>query len=235
MKPGRAEISIIVPVLNEAGLIRRCLEHLRERAAGVEIVVVDGGSTDGTLELASGIADRVLRTKANRAAQMNAGAAAARGEVVWFVHVDLTVPVDCLDQINGCLAQPNAVGGFFRIRLPQRGFVYRLTDEFAHYVGLALRMRCGDHGIFCRRRDFVEIGGFPEVSLMEDVAFFRLLRKRGRVYVCKSRIVVDDRRYRAIGPARLTFAYGLIGALYFCRAPLPWLTRLYARLCCPRS
>ena len=226
------EISIIVPVLNEAPLIAGFLQHLRVRAPDAEIIVADGGSTDGTAEALEKTGTQVVKTRPNRAAQMNAGAHVAGGSILWFLHVDLTVPEGCLDEIRRSLAEPGVVGGFFRIRLPGSGLVYRLTDEFAHYAGILLRMRCGDHGIFCRRSDFFALGGFAEMPLMEDVAFFRRLRSRGRLRILDKRIIADDRRYQAIGPARLTVAYGLIAALYYLHAPLPLLSRIYDRLCC---
>ncbi len=94
---------------------------------------------------------------------------------------------------------PNVSGGFFRIRLPQ-GSIYRLTDSFAHYAGILLRMRCGDHGLFCRRAPSWTSGGFPEVPLMEDVEFFRLLQRHGRVKYSHKRILASPRRYETIGP-----------------------------------
>ena len=142
------QVSIIVPVLNEAPLIRPFLEHLRERAPGAEIIVVDGASTDGTDELAAGFCDLLLRSGGRgRAIQMNTGARAAGGDVFWFLHADAEVPPGCLDEIGRIIWDRSASGGYFRIRLP-RGVVYRLTDSFGHYAGLLLRMRCGDHGIF---------------------------------------------------------------------------------------
>jgi hypothetical protein len=122
-------------------------------------------------------------------------------------------------------------GGYFRIRLP-RPFVYRLTDSFAHYAGLLLRMRCGDHGIFCRQSAFTKVGGFPEVPLLEDVEFFRRLRRCGRVIYSDKRIVISARRYETIGPARLTLAYGLIAMLYTLGVPLSVLAQIYQRTCC---
>src|SRR4029077_17670088 len=121
-------------------------------------------------------------------------------------------------------------GGFFRIRLPQAS-IYRLTDTFAHYAGILLRMRCGDHGIFCRQTAFFEIGGFPEVPLMEDVEFFRRLRRRGRVICSQKRILASPRRYETIGPVRLTLAYGLITVLYISGIPLSKLASIYERTC----
>src|SRR5262249_12692328 len=159
---------------NEAPLLRQCLTHLRTQATGAEIIVADGGSSDGTVGLARDLCDHIVVSKRNRAIQMNAGARVAHGDILWFVHVDAEVPRGCLDEIERIMDDPKVAGGFFRIRLP-RGWVYRFTDSFAHYAGILLRMRCGDHGLFCRRRVLLDIGGFPEVPLMEDVEFFRRL------------------------------------------------------------
>ncbi len=225
------QFSIIVPVFNEAPLIRRFLAHLRERAPGAEIIVADGGSTDGTVDLAANLCDRLVQSQRSRAHQMNSGADAAHGEILWFVHADAELPSECLDEIARIMHDLNVVGGYFRIRLP-RGLVYRLTDGFAHYAGLLLRMRCGDHGMFCRRTAFVDAGGFPDVALMEDVEFFRRLRRCGRVVYSNKRIGASPRRYETIGPIRLTFAYGSIATLYLFGVSLSTLARIYRRTCC---
>ena len=225
------QISIIVPVFNEAPLIRRFLEHIRERAPGAEIIVTDGGSYDGTANLAAGFCDRLVESQRGRARQMNAGAHAAHGDILWFVHADAELPSQCLDEIARMMEDSNVVGGYFRIRLP-RALVYRLTDSFAHYAGLLLRMRCGDHGIFCRRTAFFGIGGFPTVPLMEDVEFFRRLNRCGHVVHSDKRIDVSPRRYEAIGPARLTFAYGFIATLYIFGVSPSILASIYERMCC---
>lgn len=227
------KISIIVPVFNEAPLIRPFLQHLRARAPEAEIVVADGGSTDDTSAFSVGFCDQLVRSEANRAVQMNSGAHTARGDILWFVHVDAEVPCGCLEEIGRIMDDPEVAAGFFRIRLPQN-LVYRLTDSFAHYAGIALRMRCGDHGIFCRQTVFADVGGFPEVPLMEDVEFFRLLRRRGRVICSPKRIIVSPRRYETIGSVRLTLAYGLIAALYVFGVPLEKLASIYKRTCCKR-
>jgi len=225
------QFSIIVPVFNEAPLIRRFLQHLRERAPDAEIIVADGKSSDGTADLAAGLCDQLVVSEPNRAAQMNLGARAASGDVLWFVHGDVEVPQECLAEIARVLDDRTVAGGYFRIRLPPDP-VYRLTDTFAHYAGLLLRMRCGDHGMFCRRTAFVNVGGFPEVPLMEDVEFFRRLRRCGRMVCSDKRIVISPRRYEAIGRARLTLAYGLIATLYTLGVPLSVLARIYRRTCC---
>jgi rSAM/selenodomain-associated transferase 2 len=231
VKSNQTKFSVIVPVLNEAPLIRPFLQHLRNRAPEAEIVVADGGSTDGTAELSVDFCDQLVRSQSNRAMQMNAGGQAARGDILWFVHVDAEVPWGCLDEIDHIMDDPKVAGGYFRIRLP-RNPVYRLTDSFAHYAGVLLRMRCGDHGLFCRHTTFLDVGGFPEVPLMEDVEFFRRLQRRGRVTYSNKRILVSARRYETIGRVRLTLAYGSIALLYIFGMPLPKLASLYERICC---
>ena len=226
-----AQVSIIIPVFNEASLIRPFLQHLRERAPEAEIIVADGGSSDGTDRLAAGFCDQLVESDRGRGRQMNTGARATRGEILWFVHVDATLPLQCLDEIARIMDDPDVVGGYFRIRLP-RGLVYRLTDSFAHYAGILLRIRCGDHGIFCRRAAFLDIGGFPEVPLMEDVEFLRQLRRCGRVKYSERRLLVSPRRYESVGRVRLTLAYGVIATLYVFGIPLSILARIYKRMCC---
>src|SRR6516225_8208679 len=215
------QVSIIIPVLNEAPLIRPFLSNLRDRTRGAEIIVVDGASTDGTDQLAEGFCHQVIRSgERSRARQLNLGADAAHGDIFWFLHADATVPLESLYEIGRIMGDPKVCGGFFRIRLPSAPAVYRLTDGFAHYAGFLLRIRCGDHGIFCRRTAFVDAGGFPDVPLMEDVEFFRRLRRRGRVLHSDKRIGASPRRYETVGPTRLTFAYGLIATLYALGVPL---------------
>jgi rSAM/selenodomain-associated transferase 2 len=234
VKSTRTKLSVIVPVFNEAPLIQPFLRHLRERAPSAEIIVAECGSTDGTADLASGFCDQLVLSKCNRAIQMNTGAGVARGDILWFVHVDAEIPWGCLNEIERIMDDPNVAGGFFRIRLPRAFIIYRLTDSFAHYAGLLLRMRCGDHGMFCRRTAFLDIGGFPEVPLMEDVEFFRRLRRHGQVRYSRKRILASPRRYETIGRARLTLAYGFIATLYIFGIPLSKLASIYERVCCRR-
>jgi uncharacterized protein len=233
-KSVQTRLSIIVPVFNEALLIRPFLKHLRDRAPGAEIIIADGRSSDGTDRLAAGLCDQLVESDRGRARQMNVGARTAGGEILWFVHADAEVPSGCLDEIWRILDDPDVVGGYFRIRLPQ-GLIYRLTDNFAHYAGILLRMRCGDHGIFCRRTAFLDLGGFPEVPLMEDVEFFRRLHRLGCVQHSEQRIIVSPRRYKSVGRVRLTLAYGVIATFYIFGVPLSVLARIYKRMCCDAS
>src|SRR5436190_3306960 len=118
-------VSVIIPVLNESGLIRSCLERVRFVAPGCEIIVVDGGSNDGTVELCLGLADHVLKTLPGRARQMNAGAVVAQADVLWFVHADSIIPTLAFEEIARVLEERTNAGGCFRLRLPSRQRMYR--------------------------------------------------------------------------------------------------------------
>lgn len=224
-------VSIIVPVLNEAGQIEKFLRLMQARASAAELVVVDGGSSDATRDLAQPWCDRLFSSGRGRGVQMNAGARAATGDVLWFVHSDAELPDDCLAQIERSLMNSRVVGGYFRVRLPRGRIIYRLTDSFAHYAGKLLRIRCGDHGFFCRRAVFEKVGGFQETSLMEDVDFYRAMRRCGKVVAISSRMIISPRRYETIGAAKLTFAYGLIATLYACGVSRRLLQKIYERHC----
>ncbi|HSH39664.1 MAG TPA: TIGR04283 family arsenosugar biosynthesis glycosyltransferase [Chthoniobacterales bacterium] len=224
-----------MPVLNEAKLIGPFLLHLRERAPSAELIVADGGSTDATRSTAEPLCDQLVESDSGRAHQLNAGASAAGGDVLWFLHADSEVPLGCLDDIRRAVADRRVAGGYFRINLPKTHAIYRLTDSFAHYAGIALRIRCGDHGFFCRRGVFVEAGGFPDVPLMEDVEFYRKLHRFGRVRAVHRRLKTSVRRYEQFGRVRVTFFYGLIATLYALGFPLRILARIYAATCQPST
>jgi rSAM/selenodomain-associated transferase 2 len=226
----RPFVSIVVPVLNESALIREFLQHLRGTIPSAEIIVVDGGSADGTSELSTDLADRVLLAPPGRGKQMNAGAAVARGEVLWFLHADAIVPDDALEEIAKILGDDSNLGGCFRLRLPRPEWIYRVSDSLGnigvHIFGFAL----GDHGIFCRRQAFLGIGGFPEIPLMEDAECYRALRRKGRMTQLRSFIMGSPRRYEQLGPYRTTFYYVLILGLYVTGAGMSTLTSVYRRL-----
>lgn len=171
------QVSIIVPVWNEAANIGAFLSHLRRRAPAAEIVVVDGGSDDGTARLSADLANQVLRTRRGRAHQMNAGAAAAGGPVLWFLHADSRVPAEAIGQISRALEDERLAGGCFRLRFPRRALVYRMSDSLGNFAVDLFAIALGDHGFFCRSEAFLQAGGYRDVPLMEDAEFYRALRR----------------------------------------------------------
>jgi rSAM/selenodomain-associated transferase 2 len=226
----RPFVSIIVPVLNESVLIRAFLEHVRAVAPSAEILVVDGGSDDGTAELSAGLADHVLKASRGRAQQMNAGAQVARGEVFWFLHADSVPPRSALDEIAEILRNDANAGGCFRLRLPGREWIYRVSDSLGNMGVDVFGFALGDHGIFCRRNAFFRAGEFPEIPLMEDAMFYRSLRRCGGMRQSRMAIVGNQRRYERLGPYRTTIYYAVILGLYLIGASMSTLTSVYRRL-----
>jgi len=226
-------ISIIVPVLNEGDRLQPFLEQLRVRAPEAEIILVQAASSESVSQPVARLCDRVLTGRRGRAAQMNLGADAATGDVLWFVHSDCEVPSGCLEEINRTLQDRQVVGGCFRIRFPRDELVYRVSDAGGN-LAVALFGRCyGDHGIFCRRAEFFAVGGYPDLPLLEDAEFYRLLRGKGRTRQLASKIVPSTRRYEEVGPYRLTAAFVFLSTLYVLRVPISVIARLYQRFCVP--
>jgi rSAM/selenodomain-associated transferase 2 len=219
-------VSIIVPVLNEAAIIREFLVHLRARASDAEIIVVDGGSTDGTRELCHGLANRVLKTAPGRARQMNAGAWLARGDVLWFVHADSRVSPGSLAAIERALMNRLVVGGCFRLEIIPLRRVYRIRDAIGNFFVTLFRIALGDRGFFCRQDVFFAAGGYPDQPILEDADFYRKLRQLGRVQQVPLKIQTSARRYEALGPVRTSLFYLLIMTLYLARTKMSFLQRM---------
>lgn len=226
----RATLSIVVPVLNEAELLPGLLLHLRAAAPGAELVVADGGSGDGSVELARAAADRVVTAPRGRAPQLNAGARAARGTVLWFVHADARLPLEGARLLLAALEDDRMAGGCFRLRLPRAEPIFRLSDSLGNLGVDLFRMALGDHAIFCRRRAYEAVGGYPDWPILEDAGFYRRLGRVGRVRQLGAHVEASPRAYLRHGPARLTAIYALILLLYTCGVPPARLERLYCRL-----
>ena len=228
-------LSVIVPTMNEAALIAGLLGHLREKMPDAELIVVDGGSEDQTVALATRQADRVVQSPRGRAKQMNAGAAVASGEVLWFLHADSLVPSDPHGSITRALDDPRIVGCCFRLKFPRREWVYRVSDSLGNVAVDLFQIALGDHGIFCLRTAFARVGGYPDVPLMEDAEFYRRLRRIGCVRQLPAYIVSSPRRYEQLGPVRTTAVYLLILILYLAKVPPEALFVIYRKLIRPRE
>lgn len=210
-------LSVIVPALNEAAQIADALTPLQSlRAQGHEILVVDGGSDDDTPECARPFCDRVVDAPRGRARQMNAGAQAARGDVLWFLHADTRASAAAVDTLLEMLEQPRCEWGRFDVRLsgahPLLRVVENLMNTRSRWIGIAT----GDQGIFVRRALFDRVGGFPDIPLMEDIELSRRLKREAAPICLRERLVTSSRRWEQHGVVRtillmwrLRFAYWL--------------------------
>ncbi len=218
------KISFVVPVLNEAPLIAAALAALAPlRARGHEVIVADGGSEDGSREAAAPHADRVIVAPRGRARQMNAGAAAARGEALVFLHADTRLPANA-DELIAHALRTNPWGRFDiaiegrAVLLPVVAFFMNLRSRF---TGIAT----GDQAIFVLRTAFA---GFPEIALMEDVAFSKAMKRRAPPACLRSKALTSGRRWERHGVLRTMLLMWRLRLAYFLGAAPDELARRYA-------
>lgn len=196
-------LSIIIPVLNEEGMIQSCLKLLQPlRDLGTEVIVVDGGSKDRTVALALGLADVVIEAPLGRASQMNAGARRARGARLLFLHADTVLPSSAIEEIDSALGGARRVWGRFDVRIesPLRilALVAFLMNLRSRYTGIAT----GDQAIFVQRAAFEQIGGYPDIALMEDIALSSALKRVTPPICLRSKVTTSGRRWEQNGPIR---------------------------------
>ncbi|HYQ92012.1 MAG TPA: TIGR04283 family arsenosugar biosynthesis glycosyltransferase, partial [Candidatus Competibacteraceae bacterium] len=193
-------ISIIVPVLNEAAALPVCLQALQSlRRQDCELLVVDGGSTDASVTIARTLADRVLSTPAGRAVQMNAGAQVAHGDILWFLHGDSLPPPDAAASIRVALVESNRCWGRFDVRLSGNRPLLRIVETLMNRRSRLTGIATGDQGIFVRRWAFAQVGGYPAIPLMEDIALSRALKRLSRPVCLCQHLLTSSRRWEQQG------------------------------------
>lgn len=195
-------ISVIIPALNEASNIESTLRSLAGADAADEVIVVDGGSTDGTPEKAAACGARVVFASAGRANQMNAGAAQAKGSLLLFLHADSLVPGGYAEAVRTTLDDPAVSAGAFRFRTDAPGRGMRLVEWGTNVRSSVFGWPYGDQGLFLTKRLFEELGGFAPLPIMEDFDLVRRLRRRGRVMTVRLAAVTSARRWRQLGILR---------------------------------
>lgn len=197
------KVSIIIPTLNEAANIVAAVE--RAWATGpLEVLIADGGSVDRTPDLARGAGAQLLESPPGRARQQNAGARQAAGDVLLFLHADTWLAPEGLGQIAEALADPHVLCGAFRQRIEAEGRLFRWLERGNAWRARRRGLPYGDQGIFVRRLVFEELGGFPEVRLMEDVMLMKRLHRRTRPVLLPGPLNVSARRWRRHGVLRQT-------------------------------
>lgn len=225
-------LSIVIPCLNEADGIAATLAALAPlRHRGSEVIVVDGGSHDGTAELATGHADLVVTASRGRATQMNAGARRARGEILLFLHADTVLP-DMADAlvIDG-LKRSRRGWGRFDVAIAARHPLLRVVEAFMNLRSRTTGIATGDQAVFVTRSLFTATGGYPEIALMEDVAFSRRLKRFGPPLCLKHRVTTSGRRWEKHGIVRtIVLMWGLRLAYWLGADPARLAARYYGNL-----
>jgi len=195
------KLSIIIPALNEASNIESLLAQLS--GEDIELIVVDGGSDDQTVQRASAHA-KLVHSSAGRAIQMNAGAAAASGDWLWFLHADTQIIEPIKNYIDD-MWQSDVLWGRFAVRLDDSRWIFRVIERFMNVRSCFTSVATGDQGLFVNKRLFDELGGFPEIPLMEDVAISKRLRKVMPVHCSSLRLMTSARRWQQGGVLKTIF------------------------------
>ncbi len=208
-----AIISIITPVFNEEKNVKPFLAHLDSLDGDFELILVDGGSSDRTVEEARKWRDsfshdlKILETCRGRGTQMNKGAEAAQGDILLFLHVDCLLKKDALTLIEKAIHEKNAIGGGFRQAFSSSDFFLKFQSAFGNLSARLTGNFFGDFGIFLKSEVFRKIGGYDEIPFLEDVELCNKAKKHGRLLQIDRRILTSPRRYLKKGTLKLTFVF----------------------------
>jgi rSAM/selenodomain-associated transferase 2 len=197
------KLSIIVPALNEELTISEALRQLVPlREKGAQVIVVDGGSRDATVERVLNLADMVLSTPRGRASQMNAGAHCSRGVALLFLHVDTTLPQDADRPLRSFLEDPKQIWGWFDVQITGTHWLLPIVARMMNLRSRLTRIATGDQAIFVRRAAFEAVGGFPDILLMEDIEMSQRLKRLARPICLRQQVTTSGRRWERHGVMR---------------------------------
>jgi rSAM/selenodomain-associated transferase 2 len=223
-----SKLSIIMPVLNEGESIAAALDALADlRARGTEVIVVDGGSRDATVQRARPRADRVVLASRGRALQMNAGAEQASGDVLLFLHADTRVPADADHVMLKGLERSGRVWGRFDVKIDGRSPVLLVVAWFMNLRSRLTGIATGDQATFVRRGAFQAVGGFPAIALMEDIALCKQLKRVSRPLCLRERVITSGRRWEKKGVLSTIILMWHLRLAYFFGADPKELARQY--------
>lgn len=215
-KPEEADrkpyVSLIIPVLNEEEHIKSTIRDVQIEDA--EVIVVDGGSTDHTVELARAAGAQVIKGPKGRAGQQNLGAEASRGKVLLFLHADTRLPGGFVKHVFEALMDPHTIAGAFRFKTDFDTPLMKAIEFLTNFRSTHLNLPYGDQGLFIPKPVFDRLGGFPDVEIAEDLFFVRGLAKQGRIRIAPAHTVTSGRRWRRLGPIRVTLVNQIIIAGY---------------------
>ena len=225
----RCRVSVIVPALNEAGYIRQTLECLQDmRRRGHEVIVVDGGSQDASVALSRPLADRVIESPAGRARQMQAGAAIAQGNILWFLHADTQASRQADQRIVDAVINSGRQWGRFDVRFPDGGVLLKGVAFMMNLRSRLTGIATGDQGMFVFRPLYECVNGFPQIPLMEDIALSRTLKRYARPLALRDTVASSARRWNEHGLVRTVVTMWGLRLAYFLGVPPRHLAAYYA-------
>ena len=209
----RPYISIIIPTLNEEDIIESTIHRAQNR--DTEIIVVDGGSTDGTVARAAATGARVVTAPCSRANHQNRGAELAAGRVLLFLHADTHLPDDYMRHIFETMLDPMTATGAFRFKTDLESPFMKAIEFLTNIRSIYFKMPYGDQGIFIRKSLFESVGGFPDIPIMEDFEFMRRIKKKGKVIILPVSVITSGRRWLNLGVIKTTIINQIVIAAYF--------------------
>jgi len=217
--------SIIIPALNEANNIQLCLDALQQFRNQVEIIVVDGGSTDHTFEIAEPLVDKIIKSSKGRAKQMNKGASNAAGDMLIFLHADTFLPENALNLIQ----QNHLHWGRFDIQLSGNLAMLKVISFFMNWRSRLTGIATGDQVIFVNKHLFDQVGGFPDLALMEDISLCSKLKKISQPICLKEKVISSGRRWEQYGVIKTILLMWSLRLRYFFGENPEVLSTLYSR------
>lgn len=213
VQASRAKLAIVIPTLNEAHSLLEILRMLNQQA-GIEVIVSDGGSEDETLAVARGKKAIALSCDRGRARQMNAGARLASADLLLFLHADTRLPANFLATVEEVLARSNVVAGAFRLGIDGTEAGLRIVESGVNWRSHLLQLPYGDQALFLRKELFWQLGGFPDLPLMEDFELVRRLRRLGRIAIAPAAVSTSARRWQKLGVLKATVINQMAIAAY---------------------
>ncbi|MEH2319473.1 TIGR04283 family arsenosugar biosynthesis glycosyltransferase [Nostoc sp.] len=232
---GSPRISIIIPTLNEAGNIKEAIPTVRyanattQPSKDIEVIIVDAGSEDGTVKTAQSLGIKVISSSPGRAIQMNAGAVAASGDILLFLHADTRLPTGFDDMIRTALQQPGIVAGAFNLRIDASLLSLRWVEWGVNMRSHFCQMPYGDQAIFLTKEVFQQIGGFLELPIMEDFELMRSLKRIGRIVIIPTPVVTSARRWLQKGVFKTTLLNQIVIIAYLVGISPKRICRWYRR------
>lgn len=224
------KLSIIIPALNEAENLLLTLESISQlKKLDNEIILVDGGSSDSTLEIARPYVDKIINSEMGRARQMNLGANYASGDILWFLHADSIIPANADFLICNALSKPANLWGRFDIRLSGSKWIFRIIERLINLRSRLTSIATGDQGIFVLRNQFVRLNGFSDIPLMEDIDFSKRIKKFSHASCLNEKIMTSSRRWESKGILKTVLLMWYLRFAYFMGTSADKLARRYVR------